>query len=353
MIARKTRFLDGIPMLRVLSLLLLTISILAAADAEKDWQQLIALDAGPGLEPKTPADALQISLTHLDNQEKALRGFLQGHPKDPRAFHARLRLARLLALRAELKDFSQPAEVETLMTEADQLANTPKRRADYDFARLGQKLRQWQGKRPDSAGRTAVLNAVRQFQGAHPKDHRIPALLLEAANLFEGAIRTKEPLLREANRLTNDPELKGQIADDLKRLAHLGKVLNLRFTGLDGLKHDVKDYRGKPVLVLFFATASEPARTTFAEVQSTLEPFGDAVGFMAVSLDAKREDVLKFLEERKITLPVAFDGEGWSGATVTKLGVNAVPSAWLLDKEGVVRTLDALENTAALIRQLQ
>jgi peroxiredoxin len=239
------------------------------------------------------------------------------------------------------------------MAEADKLANTPKRRSDYDFARVNQKLRQWQGKRPDAAGRTAVLNEVRQFQAAHPKDPRVAALLIEAANLFEGAVGTKEPLLREANRLTANPELKAQIADDLKRLALLGTVLDLRFTGVDGLKHDVKDYRGKPVLVLFFATTSEPARTVFAEVQSAIETFGDGVAFIGVSLDAKREDVVKFLEERKINLPVAFDGKGWNGPTVTRLGVNAVPSAWLLDKKGVVRTLDALENTPGLVRQLQ
>jgi peroxiredoxin len=119
------------------------------------------------------------------------------------------------------------------------------------------------------------------------------------------------------------------------------------------LKHDVKDYRGKPVLVLFFAASSDPARTAFAEVQSTMETYGEDVAFVGVSLDAKREDVVKFLEERKVNMPVAFDGKGWHGAMVSKLGVNTVPSAWLLDKKGVVRTLGALENTAALIRQLQ
>src|SRR5687768_6441433 len=206
-------------MLRVVSLLLLTASILGAADADKDWDQLIALDAGPAREAKSAEEAIQVSLTHLEAQEKALRDFLQVHPKDPRNFHARLRLARLLSLRAELKDSTPPNEVETLLAEADKLVTTPKQRADYDFARVGQKLRKWQGKRPDSAGRMAVLNTVRQFQGAHPKDPRVPALLVEAANLFEGAIGTKEPLLREANRLTRDPELKAQIADDLKRLA--------------------------------------------------------------------------------------------------------------------------------------
>ena len=346
------RFLDGARMFRVLFLLLLTVAALGAADADKDWEQLIALDAGPGKEAASAEEALQISLTHLDAQEKALRGFLQAHPNDPRAFHARLRLARLLGLRADLKESTPPAEAETLLEEAQKLATNPKLRADYNFARVGQKLRPWQGKRPDAVARKEVLKTVREFQRAHPKDPRVAALLVEAANLFEGSIETKEPLLREANRITRDPELKAQITDDLKRIAHLGRVLDLKFTGIDEKKHDLRSYRGKPVVVLFFATSSEPARTTFAELQSTLDPFGDRVAFVGVSLDAKKEDVVRFLGERKISLPVAFDGHGWNGPLVMKLGINAVPSAWMPDKEGAVRTLDALENTAALLKQL-
>src|SRR5688572_890373 len=81
--------------MRWVPLLFITASLFAA-DADSDWQGLTALDAGPGKAPETPQDALQISLAHLDTQEKAYRAFLAEHPNDPRTFNARLRLARLL-----------------------------------------------------------------------------------------------------------------------------------------------------------------------------------------------------------------------------------------------------------------
>jgi peroxiredoxin len=326
---------------------------LSAADADEDWKWLTALDAGPGKEPATPQDALKISLDHLDAQEKALRAFLKAHPDDARVFSARLRLARLLSMRAELKDQLEPDEVDRLLREAEEAATTPEQRADLDFMKLSQLMRRWQGKRPDADAREVILGAVRQFQKTHPKDPRIAVLLVETATLYEGMVEMKGKLLREANRLPSNPGVKAQIADDLKRIGFLGKPLALQFTGIDGKSHDLRNWRGKPVILLFFATASEPARTAFAELQEALAPFGDAVVLAGVSLDQKREDVMKFLGERKSTIPVAWDGKGWNGALVQRFGVNAVPSAWLIDQRGLVRSLDALEDPAAMVKQLR
>src|SRR4051812_19414032 len=75
----------------------------AAGDADQDWQAIIALDAGPQEQPKSPEAASQMVLAHLARQEKALRGFVAGHPQDARTFEARLRLARLLQIRADFE----------------------------------------------------------------------------------------------------------------------------------------------------------------------------------------------------------------------------------------------------------
>lgn len=338
--------------MRWVPLLFLSASLFAA-DADLDWQRLTALDAGPGKAPATPEDALQISLTHLDTQEKAFRGFLAAHPDDSRSFDARLRLARLLALRADLKNQSEPEEAERLLKEAEAIIKTPQQQADFDFATVSRLMRRWQGKRPDEAAKKIILGGVRRFQQAHPKDPRVPALLLEVSTLYEGSAETKEALLHEADRLTQNPGLKAQIADDLRRVAHLGKPLALKFTGIDGKSYDVRSWQGKPVVLLFFAAASQPAREAFRELQEVLQPMGNSVVFAGVSLDAKKEDVAQFLTDRKITIPVAWDGHGWNGAMVQGFGINAVPSAWLIDQEGYVRSLDALADPAGLLKKLR
>ena len=41
-----------------------------AADMREDWAQILALDAGPKEQPKTQDEALQVSLTHLEECSK-------------------------------------------------------------------------------------------------------------------------------------------------------------------------------------------------------------------------------------------------------------------------------------------
>ena len=91
---------------------------LFAGDAREDWAAVTALDAGPGVVPKTAAEAYADSLAHSDKQEKALRGFLAAHGGDANAFEAMLRLARVLDLRAEMKSEPQSAEALAILEKA-------------------------------------------------------------------------------------------------------------------------------------------------------------------------------------------------------------------------------------------
>ena len=325
-------------------------AVTALAGAPEDWARVQALDAGPGGNPKSAEEAKQLSLDHTAKQEKALRAFLTAYPTEDHAFEARLRLARVLGLRAEMNGEAMSSEVSRLIQEAERAAASPEQKAEVDFARLAQRMRQSRGKRPTPEERERLLTAARAFQREHPTDRRVAAVLVEVGTLFDGDSKNKERLLADAKRLTKDPDLLSQIADDTKRLAWLGRQLPLRFTGVDGSRVDVKDWRGKPVVVVFFATSSAPSRLVFADLNQLAAEKG--AGFVAVSLDDDTDALGRFLATQKPRPAVACDGKGWNGPFVQALGINAVPTVWLLDKEGVVRTLDPLDDPAGLLRQL-
>ena len=344
---------DAHPMPRRIFALLILFSVpLVASDAREDWTRVTALDAGPSATPKDPAEAQALILGHLDRQEKALRGFLAEHAGNPNAFEARLRLARVLNLRAELKDEPKPAEAGVILDAAEKDAVTPARRTELDFAQLSHRMRSKQGKRPSPEERQGILEQTRSFERAHPEDRRVPALLAEVATLFDGNPKTKESLLQKAKKGTRDPVVKAQIDDDLKRLGFFGKPLALRFTALDGRRADVKDWRGKVVVVVFFATWSEPSKAGLAELQQAVEKAGAKTILAAISLDTDRTALENFLREKKIACPVAWDGKGWSSPLMQALGINALPTAWLLDGKGVLRSLDALDEPSDQIRRL-
>ena len=325
---------------------------LFAGDARDDWAAMTALDAGPGVQPKTGAEAFAITQGHSEKQEKALRNFLASHADDANAFEAMLRLARVLDLRAEMRAEPQSAEVPGLLEKAGQMATTPARQTEFEFALLSRRMRKWRMKRPPIEERRALLEQARQFETAHPGDRRIASLLAEIASLFDFEPAAKQSLLLQAKKLTKDPGLTAQIADDLRRLAFLGKPVPLRFTALDRRRVDVKAWQGKVVAIVFFATWSVPSKIALADIARAIEGAGARAELAAVSLDSDRADLENFLRVQGIACPVAWDGKGWDGPLMQALGINSVPTAWLLDPKGVLRSLDALEDPAGQINRL-
>ncbi len=323
----------------------------AAGPADEDWQAIVALDAGPREQPPTKEAVAQMVQAHLAQQERALRNFMTAHPQDARGFEARLRLARLLQIRADFDGSERPrAEAQRLLDELEKTA-TPEQRPELDFARIARLMRSLRA--PTNAQREELLRAARQFQSAHPTDRRLASLFAEVATLFDHQPVTKEALLEDARALATDEELQARIADDLKRVRLLGQEVPLAFTSVQGQEIHRDALQGRPVFVIFFAQSSPPSMTALAKLQQETAglPKG-SVRVIGVSLDEKRETLAPLLKARGLSWPVACDGRGWQGPLVRELGINALPTVWLLDARGRLRSLNALEGAAAKARGL-
>lgn len=323
-----------------------------AADADTDWQGIVALDVGPQEQPKDAESASRMVLGYLARQEKALRGFLSVHPEDARVFEGQLRLARLLQIRADFEHSDKPrAEARRLLDDLEKSA-TPEQRPELEFSRLASLMRSL--KPGDNALRDKALNAARKFQASFPADRRLAAVFAEIATLFDAQPKTKEILLEDARSLATDEELKSRIADDLKRVRLFGEEVPLRFTTFQGSDFKLADLAGRPAFVIFFAQFSPPSLAALDQLQQEIAtlPKG-AARLVGVCLDERREVVEGLIKGRGITWPLASDGKGWESPLVRDLGINALPTVWLLDGRGRLRSLNALEGgAAAKARQL-
>lgn len=315
-----------------------------------DWAGITKLDAGPGVVPKTEAEANRAAVAHNEQQEKSLRAFIAAHPKDPNFFEAKLRLARAMNIRARLIGEPEPAEVGRLLDELETIATGPQR-AELEYARLSRQMRRLQGERPSAERRNSLLEAARKFQKSYPEDRRLAAVLAEVATLFESDPKTKAALVSDAEKLAKEPELKAQLADDRRRLALVNKPLGLHFPGIDGSKFDIKTQRGKVVVVMFFATWSAPSRAAFPELKARLGD-NDAVKWVGISLDKEKAPLTAFLQQQKTPITVGWDGQIWDSPLIRSLGINSLPTVWIFDKQGVLRSLDGLEETAKQISRL-
>ena len=103
----------------------------------------------------------------------------------------------------------------------------------------------------------------------------------------------------------------------------------------DGIAHKLSDFRGKPVILNFWASWCGPCASEMPEFQSFYEQYGEDIHFVLVNLtDGHQENVASasaFLEENGYTLPVYYDTDI---DAAMKYGVSAVPVSYFIDAEG-------------------
>ena len=104
-----------------------------------------------------------------------------------------------------------------------------------------------------------------------------------------------------------------------------------------GKKVSLKDFRGKVVMLNFWATWCAPCREEMPTMERLYQEFKNK-GFVIVAVDVKdnKTDALAFITEFKLTYPVVFDPEGAVGLLY---GAWALPATYLIGfrGEGVAR----------------
>lgn len=106
---------------------------------------------------------------------------------------------------------------------------------------------------------------------------------------------------------------------------------------LDGKAVKLSDYRGKKVILNFWATWCPPCKAEMPHMQNFYEENKDkGVEILAVNLtnmDKGTDEVQKFVDEYGLTFIIPLDEEGVVGTTYQAF---TIPTSYILDENGVI-----------------
>lgn len=106
---------------------------------------------------------------------------------------------------------------------------------------------------------------------------------------------------------------------------------------LEGETVKLSDYRGKKVILNFWATWCPPCKAEMPHMQKFYEENKDkGVEILAVNLtnmDKGVEEVKTFVKENGLTFPIPLDEEGNAGTTYQAF---TIPTSYILDENGVI-----------------
>jgi thiol-disulfide isomerase/thioredoxin len=126
-------------------------------------------------------------------------------------------------------------------------------------------------------------------------------------------------------------------AGSIRRIDSVGKSISLRGTDLAGNDFDLAKYRGKVVVVQYWATWCNACTRDMALLSDLVKKYGQQ-GFavVGVNLDADRSKAVQFLQQKRLPWVQLHEAGGLGSRYATEMGVLSLPVTLLIDSQGKV-----------------
>ncbi len=146
-------------------------------------------------------------------------------------------------------------------------------------------------------------------------------------------LRSKDPLFNELGNL---------MAGAARRLDLVGNPIEVTGKQLDGRPFQWHEYRGKVVLIDFWATWCGPCLKELPEIRKAYDEYRHK-GFdvVSINMDTDRAPLDEFLKKNPAPWTTLFEGNDATNPTAMRYGISALPTAILVDAKGNVVSMEA------------
>jgi cytochrome c biogenesis protein CcmG, thiol:disulfide interchange protein DsbE len=109
----------------------------------------------------------------------------------------------------------------------------------------------------------------------------------------------------------------------------------MRLPLLGGGEIDLETYRGRPVVLNFWATWCEPCRAEMPVLEQAQQKYREqGLAVLGVDLQERDEDVQAFLTQIGVTFPTMMDR---TGEVARQWRATGLPTTFLIDRQGIIR----------------
>jgi peroxiredoxin len=109
---------------------------------------------------------------------------------------------------------------------------------------------------------------------------------------------------------------------------------------LDGNTVRLSDYRGKVVLLDFWASWCAPCRHEMPNVKRVYDAYhAQGLEIIGISLDRAVSDARSFADEHGMSWIQVWDSQSGGPGPADQYGVTAIPMTFLIDRDGMVREI--------------
>ncbi len=267
------------------------------------WTRQLADTLGAGVQSGKLADG--------EKQLQTLFGIAQRNPDKNLAAYIKIRL-----LTANYAQAISAPKADVAKIQADWLKNLEQYISDYPTS-------------PDAAEAMLQLGIAREYAGQDD----------DAKKWYE----------RVGREFADSPQSK-KAAGAARRIDSVGTVLDLHGKSPKGETIDLNSYRGKAVLIQYWATWSESAKKDMPGLKELANKYRDSFAVIGVSVDTNAKALNTYLGDNPLPWSQIFEEGGQDSRPANSLGIITVPTMILVDSQGKVvnRNIQVAEIEAEL-----
>ncbi|WP_281631575.1 TlpA disulfide reductase family protein [Flavobacterium luteolum] len=190
----------------------------------------------------------------------------------------------------------------------------------------------------ESAALRAKFN--KQWVAAHPDSYVAFDLIAELYNNYDEVKAYYDFLSPKLKASSRGIALKEKM-ETMKRGAKGMEILNFTLKDVDGKDVNIQSYKGKYVLIDFWASWCKPCRAENPNVLAAYNKYKDKnFTVLSVSIDDSPEKWKAAIKEDGLPWTQVRDRENKKSKVMDYYNINAIPSTFLIDKNGIIIAQD-------------